>query len=159
MNNAFKAPLRTGALDPDGTFGRVWVQFWRLIESALEYIGSEEVEQVVSDGTDNVFLTLDSGSESFVELDVLVQRWYGAQYGFAAYKCYAMFNPYLDEWEALVQEQKFLVVSTSLDLTLSLAVTGDLSYNATAYAGTKTFDRIVYRKRSLAAKNSTYSRA
>lgn len=158
MNDAYKAPLRTGALDSDGTFGRVWVQFWRIIEKALAYIGDEVVVQISATGTNQAIETFDAGSESVVEIDMFVQRWASARYGLSYQKLYAVYNPYTSQWEALATETKKQVVSSALDLTFSLSSAGALTYSANAYTDS-IIDRLVYRKRSIAAKNSYYSRA
>ena len=158
--SSFKAPLFSEVLDEKGLFGRVWQQFWRLIEDCLAYVGSEETIELANNVTDQTYLKLDKTKEVYAEIDLVVHRLTADYWGFEKHTLRAMYNPALDSWNNFSQVSVISTLSGGAPtlISFSLLGTGEIVYTTTDYTGLKKISKSSYRKRSIAAKSNLFSK-
>lgn len=153
--SSFKAPLLVSALDSNGLFGRVWQQFWRLIEDILSYLGKEEIYQLENNqsvAVPLVGLKLDKAYVTSVTIEAVVQRVTSAANDLDNFLFTFTYDFKNDTW---VRHRIYYFAGNTM---LDIDSTGQVTYTTSNLAGTQQISRIILRKRELAGKNSLYSK-
>lgn len=159
---SFKAPYLAELLDENGLLGRVWAQYWRLIDAALDYLGEEEFVDLNSDGSEHLLTKLDYKQETYVDIDVLFQKTTASsEYVLQKYTFGAGFEASSKTWVASISTSGIFIGSSgsgSFTFIFTLYPNGEVKYTYTdPFVGTPILNRIIFRKRRIAAKSSLYS--
>jgi hypothetical protein len=158
MKTSPKAPFKTVIVDNLGRLTKDWALFFGKLVEMLEAFGDEKVLTLENNQTTwTKFEQLDSGKESYVEIDFVIQRASAAAVYLVRYTLYCIWNPYNEQWTANDEKIELDFSSAATDTQIQLGSDGSLSYKTSNFTNPVT-SRLFYRKRSLKAKHSLYSR-
>lgn len=151
-----EVPRRDRVSDEGGIISRVWENFFRAIQKALDPLGTEksfELSNNVAVAADVEGLSFDKATVSQAAVDYLIQRVTtggGAVEQIETGTFFVVFKPTSNSW-ALSSGP------TTAGITLTITATGQIRYTSTNIAGSASISKLTFRSRTLASKNSQYS--
>lgn len=150
-------PYSNEVLDEQGLLSRVWQQFFRLIEDALNYLGTETSIPLVNNQVAPAnLIKFDKAYTSGVFFEYLIQRITDSSELVELGEYTFWYMPSANSWFAA--RPFYSYTGSPTDISLGITADGQVYYTSTNQAGVKILSRIVFRKREIAAKSSLYSK-
>lgn len=157
MAESNKAPYQNEVIDDNGLLSNIWQKFFRLIESALDYIGQEQSFTLVNNQVAPANITglkFDKSFTSAVFVEYIIQREHSSSHNIAS----GIFNLRYDLYSLNWGLTEIGPIVSASGVSLSITSDGQVQYTSTNESGTVILSRIVFRKREIAAKSSLYSK-
>ena len=153
-----QVPVQEIVIDPRGFISRAWQDFLIFLQASLDPLGVEKtapLENGVSTPATVSGLSFNSKKVSQASVDFLIQRitaGAGSTELVESGMLILVFKPVANTW----------VLSsgpTTAGIALTVTADGQVKYTSSTITGTANTSKIVWRARTLAAKNQLYSTA
>lgn len=154
---SIEVPYSTPVVMDNGMVSRPWAKFFENIQTAMDSLGIEKQFDLVNNqasSADVEGLMVDKSVASNASVDYLIQRVTtggGATENVETGTFYLAYKPSAATWVLSAGP-------STAGVTLSVTSLGQVKYTTTNISGTASISRIVWRVRTLGAKNAQYSR-
>lgn len=157
-----EVPAKDKVVESSGLVTRPWDEFFRLIRIIIDPLGREKdfpLENNISVAKDITELSFSAATVSQAVVDYVIQRVTtstGAVELIQTGSFYVVYKPVSLTWVLLSMGTP---APSNAGITLSINTKGQMKYTSSNITGTPSISRIVYRARTLGAKNYQYSKA
>jgi hypothetical protein len=156
---AVTPPYRDPVIDDQGLLSVAWQTFFRVLVGILNYLGDEtniKIQNNVLSANAIEFIKLDKTRETYVEITLAIQRISNTDNYQSVWQINALYDPSFDAWIYNITTTDFSPMAVPIALLYGAG--GSVKYYTTNFPGTILYDRMAYRKKSFAMKDSRYSR-